>query len=463
MFVTHRAGGRGCTAAGRSAFMPLVGHGVYTWLAMLVAIVFLAGGLRAEEARLIIITPHSGPIRFEFERGFSRWHKARYGTAVAVEWRDVGGTTDALKFVQSEFARKPDGIGMDCFFGGGVEPYLLLMDKKMTLSYRPAAESLQGVPEKLHGLDIYDPQFNWYAAALSSFGILQNTRLQEISHLPLVRRWEDLSQPKLFGLVGAGDPRNSGTMNSMFEAFLQAFGWDKGWNVLARIGGNVRKFDRLSPTTAKDVTMGETVYGFAIDFYGFTQVAMAGRTNMTFVLPDDFTAINPDGICLLKGAPNAVTAQRFIDFILSEEGQRLWFLPCGHPLGPTRYSIERMSIRPDFYARYKKVSNIEFSPFDLKQNFRYDNKLARDRRDVVSALVGTLLVDTHGELSAAWKAVIARGLRPEDLAELGTVPITADEALKLAKGKFKEPAFRNVKLIEWQTWAQQKYRRLAAR
>jgi ABC-type Fe3+ transport system substrate-binding protein len=154
----------------------------------------------------------------------------------------------------------------------------------------------------------------------------------------------------------------------------------------------------VSSTTAKDVTLGETAYAFAIDFYAFSQVSVAGRSNMTFALPQDFAAINPDGIAILKGAPNLVTAQRFIDFVLSETGQKLWFLPRGHPEGPKQYSLDRMSVRPDLYRRYKGVSNIEFSPFDLNQSFRYDARLSRQRREVVAALAGALLVDTHDDL-----------------------------------------------------------------
>ena len=272
--------------------------------------------------------------------------------------------------------------------------------------------------------------------------------------------WEELAQPKLFGWVGTGDPRNSGTMNVMFEAFLQFYGWERGWQILSQIGGNVRKFDRISTTTAKDVTLGETAYAFAIDFYGFTQVAVAGRTNLTFALPQDFTAINPDGLAILKGAPHLVTAQRFVDFVLSEAGQKLWFLPRGHPEGPQQLSIERMSIRPEFYARYKGVSNIEFSPFDLKQNFHYNAKLSQERREVVAALVGTLLVDTHTELQAAWSSLIRRQLPPADLLELGRMPLTEAEALRLAATDWKNPAVRNHKKIEWQNWAQAKYKAL---
>src|SRR5207249_1438463 len=182
------------------------------------------------ESRLILISPHNEAIRYEFGRGIDEWHRKRFGEGAAVEWRDAGGTADALRFVQSEFVAKPDGIGIDIFFGGDS------------------------------------------------------------------------------------------------EAFLQACGWDRGWQLLTEIAGKPRKFDRFSSTTAKDVTLGETAYAFAIDFYAFTQIAVAGRSNITFALPQDFTAISPDGIAILKGAPNRAVAQRFIDLVLGEEGQQLWFL-----------------------------------------------------------------------------------------------------------------------------------------
>ena len=443
---------------------------------------FLVVGLAmGAELRVIVVTPHVDAIRNEFGRGFREWHAKRFGEPAAVEWRNVGGTADAVRFLQSEFSRKPEGIGIDCLFGGGMEPYLLLDDKNLLEPYKPPAEIIDPIPQSVMGMDAYDPEFAWFGAAFSSFGILQNKRVQALLGLPLARSWQDLTNPSLMGWVGAGDPRNSGTMNVMFEAFLQYFGWEEGWRVLTQLGGNIRKFDRVSSSTAKDVTLGETGYAFAIDFYGFSQVAAAGRTNLTFVLPDDFTALNPDGIAILKGAPNLKTAQRFIDFVLGDDGQKLWFLPRGHPEGPRQYSIERMAMRPDFYRRYKGVSNIEFSPFELKQTFRYDARLSRERREVVAALVGALLVDTHEPLQAAWKHINARGRRgnyadsrevppltsrptgfSEWIQQLGTAPLTEAEALALARGPWKDARVRNRKKIEWQTWAQHKYRRLCA-
>ncbi|HKQ40500.1 MAG TPA: extracellular solute-binding protein [Verrucomicrobiae bacterium] len=409
------------------------------------------------QPRVIILTPHVDAIRNEFARGFSEWHTKRFNELAVVEWRNVGGTADSVRFIQSEFSRKPEGIGVDCLFGGGMEPYLLLDDKKLLAAHKPPSEILNAIPQSVLGMDAYDPEFAWFGAAFSSFGILQNKRVQRLLGLPIARTWRELADPALMGWVGAGDPRNSGTMNVMFEAFLQYFGWNEGWRVLTQIGGNVRKFDRVSSSTAKDVTLGETAYAFAIDFYGFSQIAAAGRTNLTFVLPEDFTALNPDGIAILKGAPNLQTAERFIDFVLSKDGQRLWFLPKGHPEGPRHNSIERMSMRPDFYKRYKGISNIEFSPFELTQTFRYDARLSRERREVVAALVGALLVDTHDELQSAWKQV---NRRADLVRRLGEMPITETEALSLAKGPWKDARVRNRKKIEWQTFAQHKYRKL---
>src|SRR5437773_43293 len=410
----------------RRQYIRLLGRTVF-------ALALISSTLVAEP-RVILISPHNEAIRYEFGRGFDQWHRQRFGQGVAVEWRDAGGTADALRFVQSEFVTKPDGIGIDIFFGGGSEPFLLLADKKLALPYQPPKEILSGIPQSLNGIEVYDAGHAWYGAALSSFGILQNRLVQQRMKLPFVTRWEQLARPELYGWVGIGDPRNSGTMINMFEAFLQACGWDRGWQLLAEIAGNARKFDRISSTTAKDVTLGETAYAFAIDFYAFTQIAVAGRSNMTFALPQDFTAISPDGIAILKGAPDRVFAQRFVEFVLGEDGQKLWFLPRGHPEGPQKYSIERMAVRPDFYRRYRQVSNIEFSPFELKQSFRYNARLAGDRREVVAALAGALLVDTQPELRAAWRAVIGRGLSAADREALRRVPVREREAAQLAAG-----------------------------
>ena len=351
---------------------------------------------------------------------------------------------------------------MDVFFGGGQEPYYELADRGFAEPFRLPEEILADLPESAAGIELRAPDLSWYGAAISSFGILQNLRVQRLVGLPQVASWEELARPDLLGWVGAGDPRGSGSMHVMFESFLQARGWEEGWRLLTQMAGNVRRFDRVSSTTAKDAALGETAYALAIDFYAFAQVAAAGRSNLTFVLPRDFAAISPDGIAILRGAPNRELAERFVTYVMSEDGQKLWLLPRGHPEGPVRSSIERMPVRPGLYQRYRGVSNVEASPFELRNGFRYDARLAQQRRSVVATLIGALLVDTHDSLKVAWRAVLERGAPAEDLRRLGEAPLTEDEAQRLAAGEWKDPAVRNARRIEWQIWANAKYRALVA-
>ena len=66
----------------------------------------------------------------------------------------------------------------------------------------------------------------------------------------------------------------------------------------------------------------------------------------------------------------------------------------------------------------------------------------------------------HEELQAAWRGVIRRGLATNELTALGRMPLTEAGALQLARNEWNNPTQRNLKKIEWQTWAQEKYRRL---
>ena len=81
---------------------------------------------------------------------------------------------------------------------------------------------------------------------------------------------------------------------------------------------------------------------------------------------------NPDPhLYLKKGAPNKLQAKRFIEFILSEEAQKILFLPLGSPQGPKYSSLGRMAINKSSYKqKLKQVSqlnlyDLNFSPFKL--------------------------------------------------------------------------------------------------
>jgi len=287
---------------------------------------------------------------------------------------------------------------------------------------------------------------------------------------PEPKTWDDLANPQLIGWVGAGDPRNSGSVHMMYELILQAYGWEKGWELILKMAGNTRSFDKGAASTAKDATFGDVACAMAIDFYGLTQVGYAGGENMGFVLPQEVTVINPDAVAILKGAPHRQAAERFVEFCISEEGQRLLLLPRGHKDGGAKkFSIERMCVMPALYDRYFPGETlVPTNPFALKMSFTYDPKKGGARWDLVNGLIGSTIIDLHPELVSAWRRVIVSGMREEDVKEFCRMPLTEDEAKALVASSSKDaPAqwdpksnaeFINKKLIEWQQWARAKYR-----
>jgi ABC-type Fe3+ transport system substrate-binding protein len=63
-----------------------------------------AGDWRTGDPVLVVITPHNEAIRQEFGEAFSRWHRARYGRPAKLDWRVIGGTTEIMRYLASEYA-----------------------------------------------------------------------------------------------------------------------------------------------------------------------------------------------------------------------------------------------------------------------------------------------------------------------------------------------------------------------
>lgn len=411
--------------------------------------------------KLVIISPHWDGAKIECERGFREWHQAKYGEPVDIDWRDVGGTSDIIRFIRSEFKQRPSGIGIDMLFGGGIDPYLELDKEGVLGAYRPPDAILTNIPASIGGVPIYDENAHWFGVVLASFGILENKRVVQRMKLPPVREWPDLGDPRLISWVGSGDPRNAGSIHMMYEIILQGYGWERGWEIITKLSGNVRAYERAASQTAKNATLGEVGYALAIDFYAWTQVAEAGPANMAFILPRGIVVVNPDCICIFRGAPNQSVAQRFLDFVLSEDGQKLWMLPKGHREGPRQFSIERMCVLPNLYGRYEGVTLVKTNPFALDISFQYDPRKGGTRWGLLNGLLGSTLIDVHPELTAAWRALIRRGMPAEALRRFCRPPLTEDEGLAMATGNWKDAAFRNRQQIEWQKWAVRKFRDIA--
>lgn len=373
---------------------------------------------------LVIVSPHRRELQEEYSRAFPEYMARAHGRRVRISWRDPGGGTEAiLKDLEARY-RQDAGPGADLFFGGGVRPHLRAKKAGWLTPVELPDELLAAIPPTVAGQQVFDPERYWFGVALSSFGIIYHAEQVERLGRPFPTEWGDLAHPAFAGWIASGDPRTSGVVHTCHQTVLQAYGFDAGWRMLAAMAANTRVFGEGAAVAPTEVASGDAAAGMVIENYADTTLRNANDPALRFVLPAGLTLCNADAISMLRGAEHPDLAALFIEYCLGEEGQALLIRPAGVE-GQLREQ-RRFPVRADCYTGdFAPATN----PYDAKNAFEYDDPLAELRAPILNDLAGAWFVDTHPHLAAAWRAVIARGFDPDEVARLTAPPVT-DEAMR---------------------------------
>jgi len=406
--------------------------------------------------KLAILSPHWEGVKREFEAAFIPLYQKETGEKISIEWLDVGASSNMLSYIRSEFATHPQGIGVDIAWGGGSIYFASLASDGLLAPAGLTADDLKGIPAQVARSPLYDPSGLWYGAALSSFGILCNRRVLDLMHLPVPRLWADLAEPPFFSWVALADPRDSGTAHIMLELMFQSYGWEKGLDVVTRLGANAGKIPKAASQVPVLVATGDAACGPCIDFYAWAKMAEVGPNRLEFILPTGETVITADPIALLKGAPQPALARAFIRFVLSPAGQKLWMLPAGAEGGPKNYTLGRLGVRPGLYQELAGRMVTTFNPFAQDPGLNFNSNLAEARWQTLNDLFGALIVDPHSLLASAWAAV--KDLPPDSLAWKRLSAAPEDEATFAARpAEWKDPERRGRTIAEWAEFGRAKY------
>ena len=103
---------------------------------------------------LTIISPHWEGITKSFDLAFKNWYKQQTNKKVKINWLSQGS-----RFIELEFQRKQEGIGVDIYFGGGVDTYMMFAEKGYFTSYKITQPQLRQLPNHIYGIPIYDPAY----------------------------------------------------------------------------------------------------------------------------------------------------------------------------------------------------------------------------------------------------------------------------------------------------------------
>lgn len=422
-----------------------------------------------DAAQIVILTPHNEQIRYETGEAFRRWHREKFGQDVDMQWRSVGGTSDIERLLFSQYRvlaeedRLDEGSGYDMVFGGG------------TYFFSKLARGIDGVPllqpaeldpqlieevypgRTLAGSKLYDAEQGlWYAVVLSSFGIVYNNDLLYHLNSEPPTGWKDLADPKYFGWIALADPSHSGSVRATYNAVVQWYGWERGWKTLRRACANSRYFAHGSSRVPVDVSQGEAVMGVCIDFYGRFQSQMVGeaeveavgdKPRIEYIAPEAGTAYDGDPIAILQGAPNKVIARRFIEFLLSYEGQAVWGFYSDDDdatPGPRRYELRRPPVRAEMYEpeNYGRLVD-QVNYYQIAQALPEGTA---NYFSIIPIVMHSMAMDIHDDLKAAWKAIIETRAALE-AAEDDTVKAALQDKLDRMLELFDAMPFTEEKLM----------------
>ena len=162
---------------------------------------------------------------------------------------------------------------------------------------------------------------------LSGSNLLVNTDLE--SELGLtITGYADLLNPALRGQIAMGDPTSSSSAFAQLTNMLLVMGDgsyedEAGWDFVDGLFENLDgKMLGSSSAVYRNTYGGEYVVGAT---YEDPSVALLtdGATNIRVVYPEEGAVWLPAASAVVAGASNVENAQAFLDFLISDEGQRI--------------------------------------------------------------------------------------------------------------------------------------------
>lgn len=308
----------------------------------------------SEENKLVIYTAHKEeiykPIVKEFEERTGIWVELV-----------AGGTNQMLEQIAFE-----EGVeSADIMFGGGVDslsayesyfqPYVTAQEKNLDLTYASKTDSYT-VFSKLPIVFVY------------------NTKLVLNAGAP--RTWSQLLEYRWDNEIAFADPEKSGSSYTALSVMVQQLA-NEGFNQDDAVDGFVKslggELSAGSDTVVDDVASGDKMIGITLEENVLKGKAKSADIEMIY--PISGTCAVPDGCAIVKGARHQKNAEKFMEFIVSDDVQHL-----------LEEELFRRSVRTDFES-----SDI---PGEIPYDFEYSNA---HRDEILSIWADSMLKVGQGK------------------------------------------------------------------
>lgn len=265
--------------------------------AALVAMTTLAAGPVLAAEKLMVYTSMKESLIGGLSKAFMAKHPD-----IKVDYQSAGAGKLMAKIAAE---RESGSILADILWTSEVPDFYKLKDEGLLHPYiSPETKSI------LNPLPDYDGSFT--PIRLGTLGIVYNTRF--IKEVPA--QWADLTTKPYNNAFGIANPALSGTSYMSVALLVQQFGWD----YIKSLKANKAKMGKGSGQVIDDTASGDLVGCLGVDY--ITNDKISKGATLALAYPPEMLVI-PSPAAIFKGTTNLSPAQKFIDFLLTKEGQTL--------------------------------------------------------------------------------------------------------------------------------------------
>jgi iron(III) transport system substrate-binding protein len=278
-----------------------------TFLSLCALAALVAAGCGDERKPIVLYSPHGGDLLLLMEKEFEKRNPD-----IDVRWLDMG-SQDVYDRVRSE-AVNPQA---DVWYGGPQTIFARGAHEELLAPYRP--QWADAVPPESRTPD------NLYFGSYRTAPVLvYNAAAVKPEQAP--HDWNDLLDPKWTGKILIRDPLASGTMRTVFGMILarsvaETGNADRGFAWLRRLDGQTKEYLQQPALMIEKLNRQEGL----VTIWELTDLLWQRERGspLAFQFPTSGTPVIDDSIGLIKNAPHAEEAKKFIDFVGSLEGQEI--------------------------------------------------------------------------------------------------------------------------------------------
>jgi ABC-type Fe3+ transport system substrate-binding protein len=385
--------------AARSSKTMIIAVAVIAIIGVSAVVIFVS--LPAEGKFITILTRHDTAIQSAYTDAFLATDFAIENGITEIKWKTQG---------PGYWPEVMAAGGVDVLWGGGPTLFDQMEEHSylMPLTSTTMQAAVDGIPDEIAGADMkrYNAQSEpiWVAAAISTFGFTVNHDFLQDNSLPVPNNWTHLAQPVWGSLlptatIAMGNAPTTTSNTRIYEIISQGMGWDQGWITMARMAGSSNMYQSSVDTQAA-VENRQVGVAMSIDFYGYS--TMARYEDCEYIIPEGESIVNGDPIALSYDTEKQELAEGFIEYVLSIEGQKVWFTE----------GVGRMPVLEEvFDSDIDTTLNVTlmYEMFNLTKanvGIDFDDSLSVQVNSAFILYFDSVFNDAHDKLETTWKALV---------------------------------------------------------